>query len=167
MMCCSFQLNNFTQVNSLFKILDAFPMFKTQGEMADRVTSSYYFGRKALFDGKYKDADTELSFAFTHCYQSSIKNKRLILIYLIPVKLLHGHIPSDELLQTYDLPQLIPIAHAVKDGNISALKDALAQHQMFFIQWGIFLLLERLRMITYRNLFKKVSVSPFLCGITV
>lgn len=33
-------------------------------------------------------AEEYLSFAFEHCHRSSQKNKRMILIYLLPVKML-------------------------------------------------------------------------------
>lgn len=39
-------------------------------------------------------AEEYLSFAFEHCHRSSQKNKRMILIYLLPVKMLlvsEGH----------------------------------------------------------------------------
>lgn len=38
------------------------------------------------------------------------------------------------------------------------LDSALAKYEPFFIQCGIFLMLEKLKIITYRTLFKKVLV---------
>lgn len=45
------------------------------------------------------------------------------------------------------------------DGNLLLLNEALAKHETFFIRCGIFLILEKLKIITYRNLFKKVYVQ--------
>lgn len=42
------------------------------------------------------------------------------------------------------------------EGNLLLLNEALAAHETFFIRCGIFLILEKLKIITYRNLFKKV-----------
>lgn len=42
------------------------------------------------------------------------------------------------------------------EGNLLLLHEALARHETFFIRCGIFLILEKLKIITYRNLFKKV-----------
>lgn len=42
------------------------------------------------------------------------------------------------------------------EGNLLLLNEALAKHETFFIRCGIFLILEKLKIITYRNLFKKV-----------
>lgn len=44
------------------------------------------------------------------------------------------------------------------EGNLLLLNDALSKHETFFIRCGIFLILEKLKIITYRNLFKKVWV---------
>lgn len=38
--------------------------------------------------GAVSAAEEYLSFAFEHCHRSSQKNKRMILIYLLPVKML-------------------------------------------------------------------------------
>jgi Transcription-associated recombination protein len=64
--------------------------------------------------------------------------------------------PTRELLDKYDLLQLWDVTVAVKGGQINQLSDAMTKHQTFFIKCGIYLILEKLKMITYRNLFKKV-----------
>jgi len=46
----------------------------------------------------------------------------------------------------------------VRLGNLSQLREGLNAHQDFFVQWGILLILEKLQMLTYRNLFKRVCV---------
>ncbi|KAK1341927.1 hypothetical protein QTO34_016678 [Cnephaeus nilssonii] len=97
-----------------------------------------------------------LSFAFEHCHRLSQKNKRMILIYLLPVKMLLGHMPTIELLKKYHLMQFAEVTKAVSEGNLLLLNEALAKHETFFIRCGIFLILEKLKIITYRNLFKKV-----------
>ncbi|EPQ19060.1 PCI domain-containing protein 2 [Myotis brandtii] len=123
---------------------------------AQRVTYRYYVGRKAMFDSDFKQAEEYLSFAFEHCHCLSQKNKRMILIYLLPVKMLLGHMPTIELLKKYHLMQFAEVTRAVSEGNLLLLNEALAKHETFFIRCGIFLILEKLKIITYRNLFKKV-----------
>lgn len=44
----------------------------------------------------------------------------------------------------------------LSEGNLLLLNEALSKHETFFIRCGIFLILEKLKIITYRNLFKKV-----------
>lgn len=64
--------------------------------------------------------------------------------------------PTKTLLEKYDLLQLWEIVEAVKSGHVNQLSDVMQKHQSFFIKCGIYLILERLKIITYRNLFKKV-----------
>ncbi|XP_035249167.1 PCI domain-containing protein 2 [Anguilla rostrata] len=129
---------------------------KDEYSMAQRVTYKYYVGRKAMFDSDFKQAEECLSFAFHHCHRSCQRNKRLVLIYLLPVKMLLGHMPTNQLLRKYDLLQFSDVTKAVSEGNLLLLNEALAKHETFFIRCGIFLILEKLKIITYRNLFKKV-----------
>jgi len=41
-------------------------------------------------------------------------------------------------------------------GNLMQLNKALEANEAFFIKCGIYLILDKLRVITYRNLIKKV-----------
>ena len=52
----------------------------------------------------------------------------------------------------------IKLPSVSSEGNLLLLNEALAKHETFFIRCGIFLILEKLKIITYRNLFKKVWV---------
>ena len=66
--------------------------------------------------------------------------------------------PTKALLEKFDLMQFHGVVEAVKQGNLLKLNDALDANEKFFIRCGIFLILEKLKIITYRNLFKKVSL---------
>ncbi|KAK7805738.1 hypothetical protein U0070_010959 [Myodes glareolus] len=129
-----FKINKLHLCKPLIRAIDSSNL-KDDYSTAQRVTYKYYVGRKAMFDSDFKQAEEYLSFAFEHCHRSSQKNKRMILIYLLPVKML---LVSD------------------REGNLLLLNEALAKHETFFIRCGIFLILEKLKIITYRNLFKKV-----------
>lgn len=48
------------------------------------------------------------------------------------------------------------VVFVFSEGNLLLLNEALSKHETFFIRCGIFLILEKLKIITYRNLFKKV-----------
>ncbi|KAK2153168.1 hypothetical protein LSH36_305g03077 [Paralvinella palmiformis] len=118
----------------------------------------YYVGRKAIFDNDFKNAEEYLLFAFQRSHRQAKKNKRLILIYLLPVKMLLGHMPKQQLLKKYDLLQFSDVTTAVSCGNLLLLNEALQKNEEFFIKCGIYLILEKLKIITYRNLFKKVAL---------
>ena len=71
-----------------------------------------------MFDYDFKEAEQYLTFAFEHCHKSSKANKRQILTYLIPVKMLLGHMPNQAVLEKYDLMQFNEVVQAVKQGNL-------------------------------------------------
>ena len=111
-----------------------------------------------MFDNNLKEAEEYLRYAFEHCHRDSVKNKRQTLIYLVPVKMLLGQMPSLKLLKKYELEHFTGVMEAVKEGNVIALNKALDTNEAVFIKWGIFLILEKLKILTYRNLFKKVTL---------
>uniref|UniRef100_A0A9L0RBQ1 PCI domain-containing protein 2 n=1 Tax=Equus caballus TaxID=9796 RepID=A0A9L0RBQ1_HORSE len=150
-----FKINKLHLCKPLIRAIDSSNL-RDDYSTAQRVTYRYYVGRKAMFDSDFKQAEEYLSFAFEHCHRSSQKNKRMILIYLLPVKMLLGHMPTIELLKKYHLMQFAEVTKAVSEGNLLLLNEALTKHETFFIRCGIFLILEKLKIITYRNLFKKV-----------
>ncbi|KAF5902619.1 PCI domain-containing protein 2, partial [Clarias magur] len=150
-----FKINKLHLCKPLIRAIDSSNL-KEDYSTAQRVTYKYYVGRKAMFDSDFKLAEEYLSFSFQHCHRSCQRNKRLILIYLLPVKMLLGHMPTNQLLKKYDLMQFAEVTKAVSEGNLLMLNEALAKHETFFIRCGIFLILEKLKIITYRNLFKKV-----------
>ncbi|KAK6196245.1 hypothetical protein SNE40_001506 [Patella caerulea] len=150
-----FKINKLHLCKPLVRAIDSLPI-KDEFSLSQLITFRYYVGRKAMFDSDFKSAEEYLTFAFQRCHKKSKKNKRLILIYLIPVKMLLGHMPKASLLRKYDLLQFENVARAVSSGNLLQLNDALDENESFFIKCGIYLILEKLKVITYRNLFKKV-----------
>lgn len=103
-------------------------------------------------------AEEYLSFAFEHCHRSSQKNKRMILIYPLPVKMLLGHVLSMELLRKYHLMKFSHEFKAISEGHLLLLHEALAKHESFFLCGGIFFILEKLKIFTYRSLLNQVCL---------
>lgn len=152
-----FKINKLHLCKPLIRAIDSAPI-KDRFKLAHLVTYRFFVGRKAMFDSDFKAADEYLTFAFERCHVSSSKNKRAILIYLIPVKMLLGYMPKEELLFKYNLIQFVDVVRAVRMGNLALLNETLDSQQAFFIQCGVYLILEKLKIITYRNLFKKVAL---------
>ncbi|KAH6938345.1 hypothetical protein HPB50_008851 [Hyalomma asiaticum] len=150
-----FKINKLHLCKPLIRAIESSAL-KDHFTISQLVTYRYYVGQKAMFDSDFKNAEEYLTFAFLRCDKDSVHNKRLILTYLIPVKMLLGHMPSEALLRKYDLMQFAEVVSAVTEGNLMRLDKALAANEDFFIKNGIYLILERLKVITYRNLFKKV-----------
>lgn len=150
-----FKINKLHLCKPLIRAIDSSPL-KDRFSLSQLVTYRFFVGRKAMFDSDFKAAEEYLTFAFERCHKESRGNKRLILIYLLPVKMLLGYMPKVIVLKRYDLMQFADVAKAVSSGNLLLLNEALQRNEAFFIKCGIYLILEKLKIITYRNLFKKV-----------
>lgn len=165
-----FQLNKLTLCKNLIKAVDGpgFPKALNGEElmgrsfpMAQLVTYHYFVGRLSLLNSQFGVAEGHLSFAFRNCPAASEKNKRLILRYLVPVRLVLGKFASKELLTKYDLPQFVPLCHAVHRGDLRLFERQLDDYQHLFIRHGSYLLVERAKTIAYRNFFRRVySLHP-------
>ncbi|VDL82276.1 unnamed protein product [Nippostrongylus brasiliensis] len=152
-----FKINKLNLLKPLIRAIDNSGTLYQSFSMADKVTYNYFLGRKAMFDSDLPLAEKSLSYAFRNCPADCVSNKRLVLIYLIPVKMFLGHMPTAQLLHKYQLDEFYDVVEAVKEGNLAKLDQALESNEHFFIQCGIFLMLEKLRAITFRTLFKRIS----------
>lgn len=150
-----FRINKLHLCKPLIRAIESSP-FKDSFSLSQQVTYRYFVGRKAMYDSNYKAADEYLTYAFENCHKSSRKNKRLILIYLVPVKMLLGYIPSKKVLEKYDVIQFWDLVQAVCQGNLKLFDELMEMHESFFIKCGIYLIVDKLKIVAYRNLFRKV-----------
>lgn len=65
------------------------------GTMGEMVTYRYYVGRLNMFEDQYELAEENFDYALQHCHRSAVGNKKRILNYLVPVKLLRGRLPTN------------------------------------------------------------------------
>ncbi|KAH0878093.1 hypothetical protein HID58_065487 [Brassica napus] len=144
----------------------------------DKVTYMYYTGRLEVFNENFPAADTKLSYALQHCNPKRERNIRMILKYLIPVKLSLGIIPKDELLQKYNLHEYMNVVQALRKGDLRLLRHALQEHEdryvfpltsfctylhpncivAVFLRSGVYLVLEKLELQVYQRLMKKIYI---------
>nr|CAH7768526.1 unnamed protein product [Callosobruchus chinensis] len=150
-----FRINKLHLCKPLIRAIESSP-FKESFPLGQQVTYRYFVGRKSMYDSDYKAADEYLTFAFENCHRSSRKNKRLILIYLVPVRMLLGYIPSKKVLEKYDVLQFWELVQAVCQGDLKLFDQLMEKHESFFIKCGIYLIVDKLKIIAYRNLFRKV-----------
>mmetsp|Transcript_13858 Transcript_13858/g.28270 ORF Transcript_13858/g.28270 Transcript_13858/m.28270 type:complete len:177 (-) Transcript_13858:445-975(-) len=64
------------------------------GSIGEMVTYRYYVGRLNMFEDQYDLAEKNFDYALRHCHKSASANKKRILNYLVPVKLLRGRLPT-------------------------------------------------------------------------
>jgi len=150
-----FRLNTLRLCKNLLRPVESRQLHE-KGTMGDMVTYRYYVGRLNMFEDKFAAAEENLQFALTHCHVNAKANKKRILNYLIPVKLLRGRLPTDQLLQKYSLTEFKPIIQGIQNGDLRTFNDGLTRHQDLFIRRGTYLLLEKCKTVCYRNLFKRI-----------
>lgn len=150
-----FRMNKLHLCKPLIRAIDSLS-FKDSFPLAQQVTYKYFVGRKAMYDSDYKTSEECLSFAFKHCPRKCWKNIYLVLIYLVPVKMLLGHMPRKQTMEKFNVPQFYELACALKQGNIRAFDATMQKYESFFINTGIYIIVEKLKIIAYRCLFKKV-----------
>ncbi|KAJ9505915.1 hypothetical protein QJQ45_002784 [Haematococcus lacustris] len=152
-----FRLNTLTNCKNVVKQADSLNIFETT-EASHKVTFRYYTGRLAAYDEDFPTADKHLTYAFNQCHPSAEANKRRVLRFLVPIRLLLGQLPSPQLLQQYRLPEFMGICEAMRSGNVGLLLRTLDAHQATLVQAGTYLLLEKLQLAVYRRLFKKCAL---------
>ena len=138
--------------------LDAFPK-------SHIVTFKYYVGVIQFLEEDYANAETNLTTAYDLCNHAAVRNKELILTYLIPTRMLTSHrLPSTTLLAPYPaLASLFkPLTIAIRSGLLSDFDRALAAGEPQFVKRRIYLTLERGRDICLRNLMRKVFLAAGL-----
>ena len=131
-----------------------------------QVSFQYYCGVICFLDEDYVKADDYLSEAFAACPANAgavgVRNRELILIYLIPTRLLTSRkLPSRALLDQHPgLVQLFqPLVDSIRRGNLSAFNAALENGEDQFVNRRVYLTLERGRDIILRNVFRKVFIA--------
>lgn len=124
----------------------------------DKVTYMYYTGRLEVFNENFPAADHKLSYALKHCNRQSEANIRMILKYLIPVKLSIGILPKDWFLEKYNLVEYRNVVEALKRGDLRLLRHALHEHEDRFLRSGVYLVLEKLELQVYQRLMKKIYI---------
>uniref|UniRef100_A0A0K0FF88 CSN12-like protein n=1 Tax=Strongyloides venezuelensis TaxID=75913 RepID=A0A0K0FF88_STRVS len=157
-----FLTSNFTGLAPVINLIENDEELQGFATKKDLVMYNYYLGKHSLFEDELERAEKCLSFALYNNHPDYTENRKKILVYLITVKLLLGSAPPKKLLCESGLEAFLPVIQAVVDGNLSHLDKALEKHESFFIQYGILLLLEKLKQTTFLILFKKMYYDVFI-----
>jgi len=154
-----FSLNTLHLCKNLIKAIDSNNTMDFEDfSAAQRVTYKFFIGRLSVFNDDYLAANEHLTYALARCYGKAQSNKRTILTYLIPVRLLLGSCPRPQLLKKYNLGHYQPIVTALKTGNVKLLNATLQNHQRELIRTGTYILLEKLKSAVYRTLLRTIHV---------
>lgn len=126
--------------------------------MSWRIQLAYLKGRIFMFTNEQAKAREQLRFAFEKCHPENPRNKKKILKFLVLVEINLNNFPSKALLQKYQLNEYIAISEACMAGDMVKFEEALNQHMNYFVYGGVYLVVEKLRHLTLRNLIKKVAL---------
>jgi hypothetical protein len=66
-----------------------------------------------------------------------------------------GRLPSQQLLEKYNLQQFTGLVRAVKEGNIELFHRTVDEYEDYFIKTATFIVIERVRVYVYRTFIKK------------
>ena len=156
--CVYFRLNTLGQCKHLMRTVQQpnFPPF-AGFPASHRVTYSYYAGRLSVFHDDFDAARRHLSYALEHAHRGAGGNRRRILQYLVPVRMLSGSLPSSGLLEQHGLVrEFAGAAAAIRTGDLEGFDAALRDNFDGFVRAGTYLLMEKMRSLVHRALLRRV-----------
>ena len=130
---------------------------------AQRVTFLYYLGRYLFANNHFYRAQLALQAAYDQCHARCLKQRRLILVYLITSNIILGRFPSAQLLKRPEAEGLrdkfLPICHAIAKGNLATFRSLLSldnDNADWFLRRRILLQLRnRCEILVWRSLARK------------
>ncbi|KAE8363849.1 hypothetical protein BDV27DRAFT_129335 [Aspergillus caelatus] len=160
-----FKINSVSLSKNLLRALNASSADLPDMEVFPKshiVTFKYYVGLIHFLDENYAEAEEHLAYAWNMCHKDAVKNREMILAYLIPCHLVTTHtLPSKKLLAPFPrLERLFrPLCNCIMKGDLNGFDNAMTAGEEEFVKRRIYLPLERGRDIALRNLFRKVFIA--------
>ncbi|KAE9387105.1 hypothetical protein BT96DRAFT_867565 [Gymnopus androsaceus JB14] len=158
-----FRIKKISLAKNILKALEAnqdIPAL-THYPRSHQVTFRYYIGMLHFLSEEYAKAEEELTLAFYQCHVDAQANQERILAYLLPLRLLKGHLPSDELMQRFPVLSQVfsPFVTAIRMGDIASFERALETWEPKLVELSLMLTVERARELCLRGLFRRVWVA--------
>lgn len=130
---------------------------------SQRVTFLYYLGRYLFANSHFYRAQLTLQAAYDQCHSQCVKQRHLILIYLITSNIILGRFPSSQLLERPEAAGLFqkfePICMAIVKGDLASFHrfvDINNEHADWFIRKRILLQLSnRCEILVWRSLARR------------
>ena len=152
---------NYNFAEKLVSKLDGKKVFDSNSFTVSELAS--YFFLKGKIDMVYDRrnlAYIEFNKSLQYLPLSCKKDRRLVLAHLIPVSLSFGIVPTDELLNAYNLSDLYSdFATAVSTGNLQFFNRALNSHQSFLISIGVWEMIIYSKRMVYRRILEMVKIQ--------
>ncbi|KAJ3568766.1 hypothetical protein NP233_g5498 [Leucocoprinus birnbaumii] len=126
-----------------------------------QVTYRYYIGMLSFLNEDFVKAEEELTLAFYNCHVDAHSNQERILAYLIPLRIIKGHLPSDELMNRFPVLKDLyhPFISSIKTGDLAAFDRALDKLEHQLLELNLWFALEKAREICMRSLFRRAWIA--------
>lgn len=153
-----FRLNNLGLCVNLTRMIGSpnFPDIELF-PLSHRITFQFYSGRLSLYDDKYEAAVKQLEFALNNISPELRDHRRRILLFLIPAKILSGHLPTEKTLAEFSMKWFKDIVPALRSGDIGRFEIAVKRYEEFFIRSALFLSIEKMRPLVHCALVRQIS----------
>lgn len=179
-----FQADKLDQCLTIFRNIDASAPPLRFYPASERVTYLYYLGRYLFATDEFYQAQLVLQTAYNDCHTdiSFVKQRRLILIYLISANIILGRFPSSHLLSrpeaqgsghSFSLGHYFnPVAKAIRTGNLELWERLMGlqvttEESMWFRRHHIFYQIEdHCKPLVWRSLIRRVFVITGQLGTT-
>ncbi|KAJ4347175.1 uncharacterized protein N0V89_011113 [Didymosphaeria variabile] len=163
-----FQSNKLDNCSMIFKNIDAASPPLHFYPAGDRVTYLYYLGRYHFISNNFYQAQMVLQQAYTDTptHENFMKQRRLILLYLLVANLILGRFPSE---RVYSRPEAMffreifqPITQAIQKGNLEAFQrmmnlDLSWEYAAKLCRWKVFYQIGNCcEILVYRSLYRRV-----------
>ncbi|GJE84857.1 COP9 signalosome complex subunit 12 [Phanerochaete sordida] len=176
-----FRIKRISLAKNILRAIDANPDIPPLSAYprSHQVTYRYYIGMLGFLNEDFAKSEQELTLAFYNCHTQARRNQERILTYLIPLRVLRGHLPSRELLNRFPVLDDLysPFIEAIRKGDIASYDAALERMENRLIQLNLLLTVEKARELCIRSLFRKawavqgkgtrISISDFHTALTL
>lgn len=155
-----FRLNTLQLMGKLIKLVDTPSVMASLKSfpLCDVVMYKFYVGRLNMFEDRLEDARDCLRFALRYTPIAQVHNRQLILASLVPIEMCQGIMPTAALGHKYGLQTFTQLGNAARVGNLRDFNAIFEEYKASFIKMGIYLVVEQLKGMVYRNLFKRFHV---------
>lgn len=166
-----FQCRKSRNAQQMFASIDAQSPLLSHYPASQRVTYLYYLGRYMFANSHFYRAQLALESAYQQCHSQALRQRQLILTYLIASNVCLGRFPSSKLLLRREASDLarrfLPLCRAIARGDLTEFGRILSvgsEHGQWFLRKRMLLQLRvTCKILVWRSLVRKVFIlSGFL-----
>jgi hypothetical protein len=161
-----FQCRKSRNAQQMFSSIDAQSPLLSHYPASQRVTYLYYLGRYMFANSHFYRAQLALDSAYQQCHSQALRQRKLILTYLIASNICLGRFPSSKLLLRREASDVarrfLPLCRAIARGDLAEFRRILgvdSEHGQWFLQKRMLLQLRgTCEILVWRSLVRKVFI---------